>query len=164
MLGAGLFKHAAQEAGKTINGIGGLTRRVGKLIRYRKPGTEYIDAGINKIDGLQAHTWLGSVLVVNYLTPGLILHQQWFAFLNTSAQNTVSREMGQKKLHLVIEDLTPLQVNVLSMCGAKGDSQQFHTCLLRCATCLVVITTFAGSDDVYPAVLTTLTQGVNMIS
>jgi len=71
--------------------------------------------------------------------------------------------MCQQELHLVASDLPSLEIYVFCMGGAERDGKQLHPRLLRCSACLVIVAAFTGSDDVYPSVLATLAQWVDVI-
>lgn len=72
--------------------------------------------------------------------------------------------MCQQKFHLIGQDLPPLQIDILCMCGAERDGEQLHTRLLRGPARLVIIAALAGGNDINPTVLTALAQRVNVIS
>ena len=72
--------------------------------------------------------------------------------------------MRQQELHLVVENLATLQIDILRMGWAERNRKQFHTGLLGGSACLVVITTLTGGDDIHPAVLSALAKRVDMVS
>ena len=92
------------------------------------------------------------------------LNQQGFPLLDPFAQNTVAREMCQQEVHLIVQNLASLQIDVLRMGRTERDRQQFHARLFGRSAGLVVIASFTGGDNIYPAVLSTLAQWVDMVS
>lgn len=78
-------------------------------------------------------------------------------------QRAFAREVRLQELHLIAEDATTLQVDVLGMGRREGNGQQLDTCLLRGAACLVVIATLARCDDIVPRILTALAQRGNVV-
>ena len=72
--------------------------------------------------------------------------------------------MRQQELHLVVENLASLQIDILCMGGAERDCKQLHTSLLGGSACLVVVASLTGGDNIHPAVLPALAKRVDMIS
>lgn len=68
-------------------------------------------------------------------------------------QRTRTREMGAQKRHLICQDIAALEVDVLGMSRGEWNSQQLHSCLLRCSARFVVVAPNTRGDDVGPSVL-----------
>ena len=71
--------------------------------------------------------------------------------------------MCQQEIHLIVQNLAPLQIDVLRMGRAKRDRKQLHARLFRRPAGLVVIASFTGGDDIDPTILTALAQRVDVI-
>jgi len=78
-------------------------------------------------------------------------------------QGTAAREVGTQEFHLVSQYPPALQVNILGMRRDERHGQQLHARLLRCTSCLVIVTTPAGSDHVAPDILATLDDRCHVI-
>ena len=72
--------------------------------------------------------------------------------------------MRQEKLHLVSQDTTARQVDVLGMRRYKGHREQLHSGLFRQTVTFVVITPLAGGHDILPNISAALAQGLYVIT
>lgn len=71
--------------------------------------------------------------------------------------------MCQQEIHLIIQDLASLQIDILRMGWAKRDRKQLHARLFRRPASLVIVAALTGGDDIDPTILAALGQGVDVI-
>lgn len=78
-------------------------------------------------------------------------------------QGAGSGKVGAQELHLISQDISALQVDILGMGWSKRNCQQLHSSLLRCLSRLVVVAAHAGGDYIVPVVGAALTYRAHMI-
>ena len=86
------------------------------------------------------------------------------AGIQATMQQTVAREMGQQKLHLISQDAAARQIDVLSMGRYKGHRPKLHSSLFRRAAAFMVITPFAGGHHILPDIPSALADWLDVIA
>ena len=86
------------------------------------------------------------------------------AGVQATMQQTVARKMRQQKFHLVSQDPSAREINVLGVCRHKRHRQEPAFQLLRACDGLVVIAPLACSDDILPKVLATFAEGFYVVA
>ena len=86
------------------------------------------------------------------------------AGIQATMQQTVSREMGQQKLHLVGQDSPTREINVLGMRRHERYSQKLHSGFFGRAAAFMMIASFARSDDILPNIPAAFTERLYVIS
>ena len=75
-----------------------------------------------------------------------------------------SREMGEQKLHLICQNTTTFQVNVLGEGRRKGNGQQLHPGLIRRFAAFVVIAAPTSGHNVLPDIFAPLAYRRDVIT
>jgi len=86
------------------------------------------------------------------------------AGVQATMQQTVARKMRYQKFHLVSQDPSAREINVLGVCWHKRHRQKLHSGFFGRATPLVVIASFACSDDILPNVPATFAEGFYVVA
>ena len=82
----------------------------------------------------------------------------------TLTQAAATREMRTQELHLIHQDIAPLQEDIFHISRLKRHCQQGHSGLLRGTPTLGAVTVFAGSHHIRPDIAPAPNQGLHMVT